>query len=292
LVDLVAEARSAVGGRAVGGPSLAGLVAQLVGHGAGVADVLGAADAALSHVVSFAGDLRSVRNVGGCGGRAKLEDWGLPVVALQRELFVFSGLGRDATWKVDVWEDRVLLGDGHVDLCLTGAVCSLLCLLLALEDLLLDGLHIAVVDVLCVLGILQCLLLGAISLDLDLVGVRIKLVGLILDGLFNSLLESWAEGLQQDWLCKREQELMLGLCELDVEVLDVNLEDLIVSTHSVEVEMGATYINFVNLEEVLAIRLLSCGELHLEAEARTAKEDISNTEIGNARETLLSLDIV
>jgi hypothetical protein len=49
-------------------------------------------------------------------------------------------------------------------------------------------------------------------------------VGLILNSLLNGLLESRTESLQEDWLCKSKQELMLGLCELNVEVLDVNLD--------------------------------------------------------------------
>jgi len=75
LVNLVAEALSAVGGGAVCGASGAGLVAELVGHGASVANVLGAADAAFSYVVGLAGDLRGMRDVRGGGSRAELEDW-------------------------------------------------------------------------------------------------------------------------------------------------------------------------------------------------------------------------
>jgi len=85
LVDLVAEALSTVrrragGGRAVGG---AGPIAELVAYGVVVSDVLGASDAASSYIVGLAGNLRGVRNVRGGGSRAELEDWGLPVVALQ-----------------------------------------------------------------------------------------------------------------------------------------------------------------------------------------------------------------
>jgi hypothetical protein len=54
----------------------------------------------------------------------------------------------------------------------------------------------------------------------------------------------------------------------------------------------AAYIDFVNFEEVLAIRLLGRRQLHLEAQARSTQEDISNTKIGDTWETLLSLDVV
>ena len=230
---MVAKAGGAVGGGAVGhaggGGGWGRLVAELVGHGVGVADVLGAADAGFSHVVRFAGHLGSVLDIGSGGGRAKLEDGGLPVVALESELLVFCGFRRDAAWKVDVGEDRVLLGDGHVDLRLASPIRSLLCLLLALQKLLLDGLHIAVVNIGRIFGILDDLLLSTINFLLDLVGVSIKLVDLILDGFLGGLLESWAESLQQNWLSKSEQELVLGLCELDAEILDVNLEEITVS---------------------------------------------------------------
>jgi hypothetical protein len=47
-------------------------------------------------------------------------------------------------------------------------------------------------------------LLSTISLNLDLIGIGVKLVCLILDGLLNGLLESRAESLQEDWLSKSE----------------------------------------------------------------------------------------
>jgi len=106
LVNLVAEAlstiRGAVGGRTIGGASL---VTELVAHGAGVADVLRSADAAFGYVVRLAGDLRGVGDVRGGRSRAELEDWRLPVIALQCKLLVLGGLGRDTAWKVDIGED-------------------------------------------------------------------------------------------------------------------------------------------------------------------------------------------
>jgi hypothetical protein len=51
-------------------------------------------------------------------------------------------------------------------------------------------------------------------------------VCLILDGLLDGLLESRAESLQEDWLGKSEQNLVLRLCELNIEVLDINLKVL------------------------------------------------------------------
>jgi hypothetical protein len=238
LIDLVAESIGSVRGITVGWSIfvrcrivgwVTSLVAELVGHGVGVANVLGASNATFSYVVRFAVDLRCVWEVGGRGGRANLEDWGLPVVTLQRKLLVLRSLGRDTTWKVNIREDGVLLGHGHVDLSLVCSILCSLCLLLALQDLLLDSLDITAVDVLCLLWILQCLLLSTISLGLDLIGVGIELIGLILDGLLDSLLEDRAENLKHDWLGKSKQQLMPGLLELDVEVLDVNLKEFSIS---------------------------------------------------------------
>jgi hypothetical protein len=46
---------------------------------------------------------------------------------------------------------------------------------------------------------------------------------LILDSLLNGFLESRTESLQHDRLRDGEQQLVLGLLELDVEILDIDL---------------------------------------------------------------------
>lgn len=113
---------------------------------------------------------------------------------------------------------------------------------------------------------------SAVGLKLDLVRQSIELVELVLDHLLQCLLQSWAHDLQHHWLTDGEQNLVLGLLQLDVEVLNID-------------------INLVNLEEVLTVLLLGSRHLHLEAETTSTEEDISNTSVGKRWEPLLLLDV-
>jgi len=86
-------------------------------------------------------------------------------------------------------------------------------------------------------------------------------------------LKSGTHKLQHNRLEQAKDELVLGLLELNVEVLNIN-------------------INFVDLEEVLLVRLLGSRSLDLEAESRTTKEDVCDTLVGQLGAALLSLDVV
>jgi hypothetical protein len=59
-----------------------------------------------------------------------------------------------------------------------------------------------------------------------------------------------------------------------------------------DVKVGNVDVDLLDLKEVLAVRLLSCGQLDLEAEAISTKEDVGNASVSDAWEALLSLDIV
>jgi hypothetical protein len=74
-------------------------------------------------------------------------------------------------------------------------------------------------------------------------------------------------------------------------IKDFNLSQL--ARHSDrEIARVCTHINLFDLEEVLAVRFLGCRQHHLEAEATSSEEDVSNTKISDTWKTLLSLDIV
>lgn len=98
-------------------------------------------------------------------------------------------------------------------------------------------------------------------------------MSLVLDDLLKNFLKSGTHELQHNRFEQAKEKLVLGLLELDVKVLNIN-------------------INFVDLEEVLLVRLLSRRRLDLEAESGSTKEDVCDTLVGQLRATLLSLDVV
>jgi len=84
---------------------------------------------------------------------------------------------------------------------------------------------------------------------------------------------NWLQELENQGLSNTEQSLVLGLLELDLEVRDVDLAS-------------------INLEEVCPVLSISLGERELEVEAIATEEDIGNTLISDAWETLLLLDVI
>lgn len=95
----------------------------------------------------------------------------------------------------------------------------------------------------------------------------------VADLLLNDLLNSRAYDLEEERLEDVEEQLVVGLLELDVQVLDVN-SDLIQS------------------DEVLAILLVGGASSNLEVEALAAQNNVHNTSVGDRGETLLLLDVV
>jgi len=87
LVNLVAETGRPIGGgiissRAVGGTSaLSSGVMELVAHGAGVTDILGASDTALGDGVVLSSDFANAGDIGRWASGAKLEDGGFPFIS-------------------------------------------------------------------------------------------------------------------------------------------------------------------------------------------------------------------
>lgn len=220
--------------------------------------------------VSLALDLGRRRNVGALLGRANGEDRALPLVTLAGKLLVLGGLGADATREVDVGEDAVLLGHGNVGL-LVGS--DFLSLLLLLGELLLSGVVVAVVDVRSVLRVVLGLSRSTVGLLLHLVEDLVKLVALILDSLLNSLLQRGSDDLEHDGLQHREEQLVVGLLDLDLDLRKVN-------------------VNLLDLEVVLAILLVGGGDLHLKGKAIAGEDNVNNTLIGDGGESLLAVDVV
>lgn len=236
------------------------------------AEVVGTTDTLLVDTVRLAGDGGYLGQVGGLLSRSNAEDWGLPLVTLGSKLLVLSSLGADATGKRDVLEDAVVLGDSHVDL-LVGS--DLILLLLALSELLLGSGCVTLVDVLDILGVgvVLGLLLSLLGLLVDTVEYLIELVDVVADLLLGDLLDGGTHDLKKKRLEDVEQKLVVGLLQLDVHVLDVN-------------------VNSVDLEEVLAVSLVCSLHSDLEAQTSTTKEDIHDTLISNTGEALLLLDVV
>lgn len=85
-------------------------------------------------------------------------------------------------------------------------------------------------------------------------------MSLILDDFLESLLKCWTHELEHEWLEQAKEQLVLGLLELDVKVLHIN-------------------VNFINLEKVLLVGLVGGGHLDLEAETGSTEEDISDTSV-------------
>lgn len=220
----------------------------------------------------LAGDGSHLGQVGSLLSRSNAEDGGLPLVTLGGKLLVLSRLGADTAGKGDVLENAVVLGDSHVDL-LVGS--DLILLLLALGELLLGSGCIALVDVLDVLrvGVLLGLLLGSLGLLVDTIEHLIELVNVVANLLLGNLLDSRTHNLKKKRLEDVEQKLVVGLLQLDVHVLDVNVDG-------------------VDLEEVLAVSFVCSLHGDLEAQASTTEEDIHDTLISNTGEALLLLDVV
>lgn len=222
---------------------------------------------------SLALNLRGGGDIAALLGVADREDGALPLLALLGKLLVLGSLGADTTWKVDVGEDAVLLGHGDVDLLVLRGLRSLLLgLLLVVKSTLLGSIVEALVEVGLLLGVGLSGLASGVSVLLDLVQSAVKLVGLVLDGLLNSLLEGRAEDLEQERLGNLEEKLVLGLLEVDVQGLKVN-------------------VDLVNLEEVLTVLLGGSGDLHAEREAITRQQDVGNTSVGDGGEAALALDV-
>ena len=218
----------------------------------------------------LARDLRESGDVAGflCG--ANSEDRGFPSVALGSKVLVLGGLGRDAARKRDVLEHGIILGHSYVDLDVAGL---LLGLLLLCSHLLLVSAEVLVVDVGSILRVSLGRLDGASSILVNGVCESVGLLERILDLLLDDLLDDRLHDLKKKWLGDTEEKLVVGLLDLDVEV--VNLD-----------------INIVNNNKVGAILLLGIASIELEAESFTSKDDIHDTLIGDRWEALLLLDVI
>lgn len=226
--------------------------------------------------VRLAVDRRDLGKVRGLLGRSNGEDGALPLLTLPSEILELGGLGADATSEDDVLEERIVLSNSHVDLLVGSGLLDLLLLLVQLNDLLLGRREVALVEVLNVLriGVLLKLCLGPLSLRVDGVQEGVGLAEGILDLLLKNLLESRTNDLDKQGLDNTEQHLVVGLLELDLEVLDIN-------------------IHLGDLEEVrtVVLRVSRLGR-DLEAETLSTQEDVGNTLVLDGREALLPVDIV
>jgi hypothetical protein len=300
VVDLVGEAASGVAtskaavGKNTSGTSSAssavGTVASVSALvGSGVASSVGASVSAskagarasgvasvtkttLSSLVRLAGRVLDARDVGSLASRADAEDRALPLVALGGKVLVLSGLGGDATRKLDVLEDGIVLSHGDVD-ALVGL--NLLLLLLTLGHLLLEGSEVALVDVLDILGVRVALGLSSGTVSLLLSGIKhgVKLLDVVANLLLDNLLEGRAHDLEEERLEEAEEKLVVRLLQLDVQVLNINIDG-------------------VDLEEVGLVGLVRGLHSDLEAQTSAAEEDVHDTLVGDAREALLLLDVV
>lgn len=108
---------------------------------------------------------------------------------------------------------------------------------------------------------------------MDFLGEEVALSEGLADLALDHLLQSRCDHAEQHGLEGVEEQLVVGLLQLDVHVLDA-------------------HVNLVQLEEVLLVVLLSGRGSDLDAETITTEEDIHNTTIGDGGEALLLLDVV
>jgi hypothetical protein len=220
----------------------------------------------------LAGDRRRAGEAGAGGCRSDGENIGLPALTLTGLLLELSSLGGDSSRELDVLEHRVLGGNSDV-----GALVGDLGLGLLLTDseLLLEGLVVAVVDVLSMLGVgvVFKLSLDTLLFLVDAVTEGIQIVEGGADLLLESLDDDGLQDLEEKGLEDTEQHLVLGFLELDVQVADIDLAG-------------------VDLEEAVAAGLVGGGQSKLEAESLASEEDVHNTEISDRGETLLATDVV
>ena len=149
----------------------------------------------------------------------------------------------------------------------------LLCLLLLCRKLSLVGGEVLLEDALGILWVVLSLFGCALSVLIDTVEVGVHLLKVALDLFLNNLLNHRAHDPQQQRLSNVEQQLVVGLLELDVQVLDADGD-------------------IVDSDKMCAILCLSVASGKLEAEAFTSHEDIHDTLVGHGWEALLLLDVV
>lgn len=145
--------------------------------------------------------------------------------------------------------------------------------LLILGQSCLGGIDVAIVDVGRILRVVLRSTSDAFGFLMDLKGFPIELVNLV----FNQLLQHLGDGRLDDGKKQRledvEQELVLGLLELNVQALHVNVDS-------------------VDLEEVLPVGLVGCLHRNLEAETGATHVNVHDTSVFDRWETLFLMDVV
>ena len=108
---------------------------------------------------------------------------------------------------------------------------------------------------------------------MNIVGIGIGLGKRVTDLFLKHLLYDWTHDRQQDRLGNAEEKFVIGLFDLDLQILDVDR-------------------NLVHLGEMLTIFLVSSGGSNLEAEAITTKIDVHNTSVGDGWKPLLFFNVI
>ena len=132
---------------------------------------------------------------------------------------------------------------------------------------------VALVNILGRVRVVLGLLGSLVGFLLDAIELAVEVVDLILDDLLNNLCQNGNHDPEKQRLDDGEKSLVLGLLQLDVDVLDVD-------------------DNSVDLEEVRVVSLVSSLQGSLEAETASAQEDVHDTGVGDGWETLFLLDVV
>lgn len=203
------------------------------------------------------------------------EDGGFPTFALGGKLLVFRGFGRDASWKLNVLEDGVVLGDGHVDLGITllnrlGFAFGLFLSLLHPGPC---CRHIMSIHAAFILRVGPGGCASTLGLGVDFVGESIRLGKRVTDLLFDSLLNRWSYNPEEQGPEQGEEQLVLGFLQPDVEILDGD-------------------INFLWLDKMLTVVRLCSRPNDSETEPFAAQVNVHKTRIRDVRETLLLSNIV
>ena len=206
---------------------------------------------ALGGGVWLAGDISRGWDVLRLSRIADSEDGRFPAFSLLRDLLILSGLAGDATRKLDLREEGIMKCRCRLDLCVRCALGDSLGLLLVLFHFGARGIQVAGIDVGRVCGVLDGGFLCALNLAMDLIGKSIAPRERIANLLLEDLLQYGADSAEKQWLEDREQSLVLGFLQFDVEGVDL-------------------HGHFVQFDEVLTVFLLGIGSCDFEAEAIAA----------------------
>lgn len=146
-------------------------------------------------------------------------------------------------------------------------------LLFLCRKLSLIGRQILLEDAIGVFGIVLRFFGCALNILVDIIQISVHFFKVVFDLFLDRLLDHRSHDSQEKGFGNVEQQLVVGLLEFNVQVLDADS-------------------NVVNGHEMSTVLWLGVASCELEAETLTTKEDVHDTLVSDRWETLLLLDVV